>query len=363
MRWSRHYSVAGLLAGLGAVLLLASALAQHQKTDVVCLNYSESLAAGILMYTQDYDEMLPPMRSSSRFESVVSPYLKSRAYFVCPATNKRYAPTASMSEKSLASFTLETVLLQDSQAHADGYKTLTYLSGDAVHPGVTNGDPGIQCVENARKSLLALQMYTQDYDQVLPPMGNVKTFHWLLFPYTRQSSVLMCPATHLPFTPNKKLSYVPLYTLSKLSSTVAFYDSRRHQDGYPTLAYLDGHVTHPGITNVGTTGPGTNNDELCLSNMKRVMLGMQMYLQDYDERFPPMDSASQVQQLLLPYVQDTSKFICPVTLQPFQPNLALSYLYLAAITSPASTVVFSDPVAHPNGKRTYGYADGTSKQK
>jgi len=54
----------------------------------------------------------------------------------------------------------------------------------------------------------------------------------------------------------------------------------------------------------------------CLSNLKQIGLGMMMYVQDYDERYPQayytVDSVTTTwQDMLQPYVKSEQIFICP----------------------------------------------------
>ena len=99
----------------------------------------------------------------------------------------------------------------------------------------------------------------------------------------------------------------------------------------------------------------------CLSNLKQMATGMMMYVQDYDEKFPPMKSAAQVQNRLRPYVKREPAFFCPVTKKPYQPIKALSGKSLATIKEPASIPALFDAVPHPNGREFTAYADGHVK--
>jgi hypothetical protein len=54
---------------------------------------------------------------------------------------------------------------------------------------------------------LALLMYAQDYDEVLPPMENAATVKRLLLPYVRGNEALfVSPRTHEPYQPNPSVS-------------------------------------------------------------------------------------------------------------------------------------------------------------
>lgn len=49
----------------------------------------------------------------------------------------------------------------------------------------------------------------------------------------------------------------------------------------------------------------------CLNNVKQLMLGLSMYVQDNDERFPPKYGTGMWQSLLQPYTKSTSLMRCP----------------------------------------------------
>ncbi len=49
----------------------------------------------------------------------------------------------------------------------------------------------------------------------------------------------------------------------------------------------------------------------CQSNLKQIGLGFTQYLQDYDERYPPMYGSSVWSKNLLPYIKSTQVFGCP----------------------------------------------------
>ena len=113
---------------------------------------------------------------------------------------------------------------------------------------------------------------------------------------------------------------------------------------------------------------------VCLSNVKNLSLAMQMYLEDYDGRFPEADGWVEA---LAEYVGDESVLKCPEDDSEarcsYGMNAALSGRTLGEIEAPEATVVFYetaspgdnpvggaedvvDPPRHPNGN-SYGFAD------
>jgi hypothetical protein len=102
----------------------------------------------------------------------------------------------------------------------------------------------------------------------------------------------------------------------------------------------------------------SSDNAACMSNLKQMCLGLLMYVQDYDEKYPLMKTAVQLQPRLLPYVKNRAIFTCPVTKKPYQPNAGLSYKKLASFASPATTWALRDAQAHPDRMWTVGWLDG-----
>ena len=103
----------------------------------------------------------------------------------------------------------------------------------------------------------------------------------------------------------------------------------------------------------------------CQSNLKQLSLGVLMYVQDYDEVFPAMTTPAHLQHRVLPYVKNRSVFNCPVTQADYQGNPGLNYVRMAAIKSPATTVLLRDVKPHTDeaDKPVWNaaYADGHVK--
>ena len=114
-------------------------------------------------------------------------------------------------------------------------------------------------------------------------------------------------------------------------------------------------------------------NQISVSNLKQIGLGLMQYVQDYDEKFPPMRSAQSmaqirrpynarelttVQQVVQPYVKSTQIFAHPITRQIYRPNLNLSGRSLATIQDPARTVAFYEAAPAADGTRAVLYADG-----
>lgn len=114
-------------------------------------------------------------------------------------------------------------------------------------------------VSNLKQIGLALAMYTQDYDEKIPPMvaarsaddiqnvsSNVTeqtTVQSRLLPYVKDVKVFLQPQTHRPYLPNYKISGLGLGQIkTPPSETFTFYEDAPDSDGKRAVVYLDGHV-------------------------------------------------------------------------------------------------------------------------
>jgi prepilin-type N-terminal cleavage/methylation domain-containing protein/prepilin-type processing-associated H-X9-DG protein len=92
----------------------------------------------------------------------------------------------------------------------------------------------------------------------------------------------------------------------------------------------------------------------CLNNVKQISTGMMMYVQDYDELFPPSWSPDAPQRWYAkfePYMRNQKIRDCPSASFKANPTTGGSYGYnrqvfevfpLAGVIEPASTIVFGD---------------------
>lgn len=105
----------------------------------------------------------------------------------------------------------------------------------------------------------------------------------------------------------------------------------------------------------------------CVSNGKQIALGMLMYVQDYDERFP--HRADQFKSSIMPYIKNEQVFHCPS--DPGGPvsysfNYQLQAVPMARVAQPANTVLIYEG-SHSklnfrhDGRATVAFADGHVK--
>jgi prepilin-type processing-associated H-X9-DG protein len=86
------------------------------------------------------------------------------------------------------------------------------------------------------------------------------------------------------------------------------------------------------------------------------------YVQDHDEKFPPMDTQAHWKAAIEPYVAATSKrndlFVEPGTHEEYVPSAELSKKALASIDDPSKAEMILEPAPHSGGKVVVAYADG-----
>jgi hypothetical protein len=114
-----------IVGALALGILWTAAFAQKAgsaENNSACLSNAKQLALATLMYSQDYDEHFPPLKSYSKFQTVVMPYVRNNSIFGCPETGKRYMLNANLHQivQSKIKSPAKTVLLYDAAAHADG---------------------------------------------------------------------------------------------------------------------------------------------------------------------------------------------------------------------------------------------------
>lgn len=77
------------IVGVAVVAILASVLspiagrAHSSAQSATCESNVKQISLGLIQYTQDYDEVLPP--SAAAYKDVLAPYVKDEAVYHCPA--------------------------------------------------------------------------------------------------------------------------------------------------------------------------------------------------------------------------------------------------------------------------------------
>jgi prepilin-type N-terminal cleavage/methylation domain-containing protein/prepilin-type processing-associated H-X9-DG protein len=81
--------VIAIIAILAAILFPVFARAREKARQSSCLSNSKQIGLGMLMYAQDYDEMLPmyaPTTYAYNWYHSIEPYIKNTQLFKCPSS-------------------------------------------------------------------------------------------------------------------------------------------------------------------------------------------------------------------------------------------------------------------------------------
>jgi len=86
--------VIAIIAILAAILFPVFAQARDKARSATCLSNMKQIGLGLMMYAQDFDEILPFNYNYSAdrtalywWEDVTQPYIKSQGIFVCPSAS------------------------------------------------------------------------------------------------------------------------------------------------------------------------------------------------------------------------------------------------------------------------------------
>jgi prepilin-type processing-associated H-X9-DG protein len=128
---SDRSSMSGSLATMAAVLFPVFAQARLKAQETSSVSNLKQVALGTLMYVQDWDERLPPMRDAATMKKAVMPYVKNEAIFKDPRTGEPYRVNPAASRKSLAQVAApeQFVLFYESTPSHDNKRAVAYLDG------------------------------------------------------------------------------------------------------------------------------------------------------------------------------------------------------------------------------------------
>jgi prepilin-type N-terminal cleavage/methylation domain len=90
--------VIAIIAILAAILFPVFAQAREKARAASCLSNLKQMGAGLTMYSQDYDEELPPawigaaFPGYARWMDVMQPYVKNHQIFTCTSNDTEFAP-------------------------------------------------------------------------------------------------------------------------------------------------------------------------------------------------------------------------------------------------------------------------------
>jgi len=97
-------------------------------------------------------------------------------------------------------------------------------------------------LSNLKQMALAVVMYAQDYDEVLPPLKTLGEAEEALSPYVRDESIFAQPDTDVPYKTNPVLSGKKMAHITNAADMILFYEAKPADDGTRGAAFLDGHA-------------------------------------------------------------------------------------------------------------------------
>ena len=128
------------LAGLNDIhpFDLKTELAAHQPPPAppateASLKNLKTLGTALMMYAQDYDAVLPPMKKYEKTQEVILPYVKDLNAFTNPDTKEPYKANPVISEISLAKIAepAATVAFYEAGPAKDGTRGVCFADGHA----------------------------------------------------------------------------------------------------------------------------------------------------------------------------------------------------------------------------------------
>ena len=212
--------------------------------DPKLLSYgnAHALALGVVQYTQDNDEILPPTNTQAAFQTALLPYVRNSRLFVDPANGKPFLPNPAISQVPLYTISSPstTILLQSPMPYYNGIPTIAYVDGHVTPaPPMTSGQSD---ASNLKQLGLATIQYTQDNDEFFPTTTDYSTFESELLPYTKNSQIFVSPGSQLPYILNPAISGVSEASIDSPSTTEEARDAQLNADGTLNHLELDGHV-------------------------------------------------------------------------------------------------------------------------
>lgn len=89
--------VIAIIAILAAILFPVFAQARDKARAAACLSNTKQLSLGVMLYGQDYDEILPVIgynqQCRGRWQWQIYPYVKNQSVFTCSNINQPWRPT------------------------------------------------------------------------------------------------------------------------------------------------------------------------------------------------------------------------------------------------------------------------------
>ena len=346
-----------LLACLGALGLHAATQTTTFDPVAATVGNARLLSLAIVQYEQDNDQRLPNTQTVAAFQTALRPYVPDPAVFNSRVTGKPFVPNPALSGRTLTEFPDPSIVevFRDTFPPSTVPATVGFLDNHIEHGGVVTS-PTQSSYSTAKALSLGVIQYTQDYDELYPPMKTQAAFQAAVRPYVPSSRVFVDPANGKPFVPNPALSQVSIASIGDPAHTVVFQSDTPYLNGIPTVAYADGHVTPaPPATPSGLAAADA-------SNLRLIGLAVTQYTQDADEHYPTTTDYPTFENQLLPYTKNADIFVSPGSGLPYVLNPAVSGVTVASLADPTTTELARDAQLNPDGRFNTLEADGHVNQ-
>ncbi|HOF89593.1 MAG TPA: hypothetical protein PLZ36_16045 [Armatimonadota bacterium] len=107
---------------------------------------------------------------------------------------------------------------------------------------------------------------------------------------------------------------------------------------------------------MGRTVKDANTESV--SRLRQVAIAIQMFVQDNQGKYPPMQDAAALKKAILPYLGNEETLLNPATRDPYQPNPVLAGRKEAEVKNPTLMAVIWEAAPAADGTRGVGFADG-----
>jgi prepilin-type N-terminal cleavage/methylation domain-containing protein/prepilin-type processing-associated H-X9-DG protein len=148
--------VIAIIAILAAILFPVFARARENARRASCQSNLKQIGLGLMQYTQDYDEMLPPARNTTTpfpntpWHFLVQPYVKSYQLFRCPSNTSKDPMQSTGDPAAIAAGVPTGGIARSYQANAG-------VNGNFSAQITTDGDNRPMRFDNLGSSIVKLE--------------------------------------------------------------------------------------------------------------------------------------------------------------------------------------------------------------